>query len=71
VNPPFRSTAGGRFWIGRFRPVPFAAFPMEYARCDLQGEGVARGSAFFYGVHRDQLVMAVLRPEWEANAGSN
>jgi len=44
---------------------------MEYARCDLQGEGVARGSAFFYGVHRDQLVMAVLRPEWEANAGSN
>jgi len=25
--------------------------------------GVARGSAFFYGVHRD--VMAVPRPEWQ------
>jgi hypothetical protein len=25
-----------------------------------------RGSAFFYGVHRDQLVMAILRPDWEA-----
>ena len=29
-------------------------------------EGVARGSAFFGGLYRDELVMALLRPEWEA-----
>jgi RimJ/RimL family protein N-acetyltransferase len=27
---------------------------------------VARGSAFFQGVHRDELVLAILRPDWEA-----
>jgi hypothetical protein len=29
---------------------------------------IAPGSAFFYGIHRDELVMAVLRPEWVARA---
>jgi RimJ/RimL family protein N-acetyltransferase len=30
----------------------------------FKAEGVARGSAFFGGVHRDELIMSVLKPEW-------
>jgi hypothetical protein len=32
-----------------------------YEAVGFTAEGVARGSSFFYGVHRDELVMAVLR----------
>jgi diamine N-acetyltransferase len=37
-----------------------------YVAVGFKAEGVARGSAFFGGAHRDELVMALLRPEWEA-----
>jgi hypothetical protein len=41
---------------------------VEYGKnCPSWPKGVARGSAFFGGVHRDELVMALLRPEWEAH----
>jgi RimJ/RimL family protein N-acetyltransferase len=33
-------------------------------------EGIARGSAFFGGVYRDELVMSVLRTDWPPNTGS-
>ncbi|WP_095202735.1 GNAT family N-acetyltransferase [Mesorhizobium carmichaelinearum] len=36
-----------------------------YEAVGFTAEGIARGSAFFNGVHRDELVMAQLRPEWE------
>ena len=36
-----------------------------YEAVGFTAEGIARGSAFFHGVHRDELVMAQLRPEWE------
>jgi RimJ/RimL family protein N-acetyltransferase len=46
-----------------------------YEAVGFQVEGVSRGSALFDGVNRDELVMALLRPEWsasvEAARGSN
>ncbi|ODA92028.1 GNAT family N-acetyltransferase [Mesorhizobium sp. SEMIA 3007] len=41
-----------------------------YEAVGFTAEGIARGSAFFNGVHRDELVMAQLRPEWERRAGT-
>jgi RimJ/RimL family protein N-acetyltransferase len=38
------------------------------AAAAFTAEGVTRGSAFLGGVHRDELVMAALRPEWEGRA---
>jgi len=37
----------------------------------FRAEGIARSSAFFGGGHRDELVMAVLPPEWEAKPPSH
>ena len=37
-----------------------------YERSDFQAEGIARGSASLGDMHRDELVMALLRPEWAA-----
>ncbi|KAA3451326.1 GNAT family N-acetyltransferase [Mesorhizobium sp. SARCC-RB16n] len=36
-----------------------------YEAVGFTAEGVSRGSAFFQGMHRDEMVMAQLRPEWE------
>ena len=35
-----------------------------YESVGFQPEGVSRGSVFFNGVNRDELVMSILRPEW-------
>jgi RimJ/RimL family protein N-acetyltransferase len=37
-----------------------------YEAVGFRAEGVARGSAFFGGIYRDELIMAILRPEWTA-----
>jgi RimJ/RimL family protein N-acetyltransferase len=37
-----------------------------YESVGFKIEGISRGSAFFDGVNRDELVMAILRPEWRA-----
>jgi RimJ/RimL family protein N-acetyltransferase len=37
-----------------------------YEGVGFKAEGVSRGSAYFGGVNRDELVMAVLRPDWRA-----
>ncbi len=37
-----------------------------YEAVGFIAEGVARGSAFFGGVNRDELIMSILRPEWVA-----
>lgn len=36
-----------------------------YEGVGFKVEGVSRGSAYFQGVNRDELVMAVLRPDWQ------
>jgi len=37
-----------------------------YEGVGFKAEGISRGSAYFRGVNRDELVMAILRPEWRA-----
>ena len=64
VDTAFEATDAWRLWLGVF-PDNIRA-QKSYAAVGFQPEGVARGSAFFGGVHRDELVMALLRPEWEA-----
>ena len=64
VDVIFKETNAWRVWLGVF-PENLRA-RRAYEAVGFKAEGVARGSAFFYGVHRDELVMAVLRPEWEA-----
>jgi RimJ/RimL family protein N-acetyltransferase len=64
VDAAFEATDAWRLWLGVF-PENLRA-QKSYAAVGFQPEGVARGSAFFGGVHRDELVMALLRPEWEA-----
>jgi RimJ/RimL family protein N-acetyltransferase len=35
-----------------------------YEAAGFVAEGVARGSTFFHGQARDELIMSILRPEW-------
>jgi RimJ/RimL family protein N-acetyltransferase len=60
----FNETDAWRVWLGLLTDNERAR--RAYEAVGFQAEGVARCSAFFYGVHRDQLVMAILRPDWEA-----
>jgi RimJ/RimL family protein N-acetyltransferase len=62
VERIFRDTDAFRIWLGVF-PANIRA-RRAYEAVGFQAEGVARGSAFFDGAHRDELVMALLRPEW-------
>jgi RimJ/RimL family protein N-acetyltransferase len=64
VDAVFRETNAWRVWLSLYPDNTRAR--RTYEALGFQAEGVARGSAFFGGVHRDELVMAVLRPEWEA-----
>lgn len=66
VDAVFNETNAWRVWLGVF-PENLRA-RRAYEAVGFKAEGVARGSAFFYGAHRDELVMAVLRPEWEGRA---
>lgn len=66
VDIAFRETDVWRVWLGVFPDNVRAQ--KSYAAVGFQPEGVARGSAFFGGVHRDELMMALLRPEWEAKS---
>lgn len=58
----FRDTEAHRIWLGVFPENVRAR--RAYEAVGFKAEGVARGSAFFGGVHRDELVMALLRPDW-------
>jgi RimJ/RimL family protein N-acetyltransferase len=60
----FEQTSVYRLWLGVF-PENLRA-RRAYEACGFIAEGVARGSAYFGGEHRDELVMALLRPEWVA-----
>jgi diamine N-acetyltransferase len=58
----FRDTDAYRIWLGVFPENARAR--RAYEVVGFKAEGLARGNAFFGGVHRDELVMALLRPEW-------
>jgi RimJ/RimL family protein N-acetyltransferase len=64
VDAAFLETDAHRLWIGCF-PDNLRA-RRAYEAVGFAAEGVSRGSAFFHGEHRDELVLALLRPQWEA-----
>ena len=66
LDAVFNQTAIHRFWLGVFPGNERAR--RAYEAVGFVAEGVARGSAFFGGTHRDELIMAILKPEW---AGRN
>jgi RimJ/RimL family protein N-acetyltransferase len=66
VERIFNDTEAFRIWLGVF-PDNIRA-RRSYEAVGFQAEGVARGNAFFGGAHRDELVMALLRPEWSSNS---
>jgi hypothetical protein len=51
-----------RVWLGVFPENERAR--RAYEAVGFKAEGVARGSAFFGGNYRDELIMAILRTEW-------
>ncbi|WP_431302660.1 GNAT family N-acetyltransferase [Sediminicoccus sp. BL-A-41-H5] len=67
VEAAFRETPAHRLWLGVF-PENLRA-RRAYEAVGFVAEGVARGSAFFGGLHRDELIMAILRPDWEKARG--
>jgi RimJ/RimL family protein N-acetyltransferase len=62
VDAVFEETDAWRLWLGVF-PDNIRA-RRAYVAVGFKPEGVARGSSYFGGVHRDELVMALLRAEW-------
>lgn len=64
VDHVFETTATHRLAIGAF-PDNLRARRV-YEAVGFVAEGVARGAAFFHGVHRDELNLAILRPDWAA-----
>jgi RimJ/RimL family protein N-acetyltransferase len=64
IDAVFEETVTWRLWLGVY-PDNLRA-RRAYEALGFQAEGIARGSAFFGGVSRDELVMALLRPEWAA-----
>jgi diamine N-acetyltransferase len=64
VDAVFGETNAWRVWLGVFPENARAR--RAYEAVGFKAEGVARGSAFLGGVYRDELVMALLRPDWEA-----
>lgn len=64
VGAAFRQTDVHRLWLGVFPDNHRAK--KAYESCGFRAEGIARGSAFFEGRFRDELVMSLLRPEWQA-----
>jgi diamine N-acetyltransferase len=69
VDLIFGKTNAHRIWLGVFPENDRAR--RAYEAVGFKPEGLARGSAFFGGVHRDELVMALLRPEWSAGRDAN
>lgn len=62
----FRDTDAYRIWLGVF-PENIRA-RRAYVSVGFRAEGVARGQSYFGGVHRDELVMSLLRPEWPSRS---
>lgn len=64
VDRIFTDTPCYRLEIGCFPENERAR--RTYVAAGFTPEGIARGRAFFKGGHRDELVLSMLRPEWEA-----
>jgi RimJ/RimL family protein N-acetyltransferase len=62
IDCTFAETDAWRLWLGVFPENVRAR--RAYEGIGFKAEGIARGSAFFGGVYRDELIMALLRPEW-------
>lgn len=64
VDAVFEETEAWRIWLGVF-PENIRA-RQAYEAVGFRAEGIARDCAFIGDVHRDEFMMALLRPEWEA-----
>lgn len=64
VSRIFTETDAWRCWIGCF-PDNLRA-RKAYEAAGFTAEGIARGNAYFHGEHRDELILSILRPEWQA-----
>jgi|SRR5262245_7825623 len=62
VDLVFTDTEAYRLSLGVFPENTRAR--RVYEQVGFRAEGVARGSAYFGGVPRDEMVMAILRPDW-------
>jgi len=68
IDTVFDETDAFRLWLGVFPENSRAR--RAYEAVGFVAEGIARGAAFFGGVHRDELVMALLRPDWAKAVGA-
>jgi RimJ/RimL family protein N-acetyltransferase len=66
VGAVFGQTKAYRLSLGLF-PDNLRARRV-YESVGFEVEGLSRGSAFFNGVNRDELVMSILRPDWTQRA---
>ncbi|MBN9025578.1 GNAT family N-acetyltransferase [Kaistia sp. MMO-174] len=64
IDRVFGETQAHRLSLGLF-PHNLRA-RRAYESAGFQAEGISRGSAFVGGEHHDELVMAILRPDWLA-----
>jgi RimJ/RimL family protein N-acetyltransferase len=65
VDRVFSETDAWRFWLGVFTDNLRAQ--SAYRAVGFRPEGVTRGSAYFGGENRDETIMSMLRPEWQAS----
>ncbi len=64
IDLVFTETACHRFWLGQF-PDNLRARHV-YESVGFTAEGIARGCVFLFGMHHDELILSILRPEWKA-----
>ncbi len=64
IDAVFEQTDAHRLWIGAFPENQRAR--RAYRNAGFAEEGIARGNAYFSGVFRDEMMLAMLRPEWQA-----
>lgn len=64
ADAAFSATGVWRLWIDCFTHNTRAR--RAYEAVGFLAEGIARGGAFFRGENRDVLILAQLRPDWEA-----
>ena len=66
MNTVFTETPCHRFWLGQF--LDNARARHVYESLGFTAEGIARGNVYLFGRYHDELIMSILRPEWEASA---
>ena len=68
VDLVFTDTEAYRLWLGVFPENVRARRAHE--QVGFRAEGIARGSAYFGGLYRDEMVMAILRLDWILQRGA-